>query len=219
MRSRLKQWEDNWDLGRVTPPPPLPRRPSKLMELPVFGAWRQTPGDKHSSIARSTLKTVMFVLQDELSSTSSPVSCGQDLTGRCVHEDATVCVCVKQQVGQLWLTHVTRCNDSQETTEEGRRSWKETGKRGGEMDGGLTDWKCLGRTEEETRRWRGGSDWESDAWITWTEVCERWDEGLSVYFYGPNSHRQLLICLRSWAITIWQKPNLIKVKDSDAKLQ
>lgn len=67
---------------------------------------------------------------------------------------------------------MTRCNDSQETTEEGGRSWKETGKQGGEMDGGLTDWKCLGRTEEEKWRWRrrwGGGVWldrESDAWIT-----------------------------------------------------
>jgi len=78
----------------------------------------------------------------------SSISWGLRLIGRrvCYQRMCELrCVCVRQQVDQLWLTHVTRRGDSRGTA----------GGRGGETAGDLTESMCQRTAEKEKRGLRG----------------------------------------------------------------
>lgn len=118
------------------------------------------------------------------------------------------CVCVKQQVGQLWLTHVTRCSDSRGIAKE-EVELDGGGKR--RRDGWRFDrFEVSGEEEERGNGWVGGGGVvDSNAWITWSEHV--WDGiwRIVVQFY---SHWQSLIHLR-WQTDKRHISNQIQLKE------
>lgn len=157
--------DSTWNKGGVGEAPHLPSLPSKLMELPVVGAW---------NARRQTLLRLQLEIKDV--ETKHRVSQGPHVTGRCVC--VLRCVCVEHQVGQLWLTHVTRCRDSRGIAEEEEEL---DGEEGREEERRMEIWQTGGVWGGRRRRsWVGGVTENGYVWD------EMWRFGC-VYCYAPTA--------------------------------